>query len=248
MDSLSYLRPFRRTYILILSLLIFACKSDDSNDDSEAVPISLIGSWLFDNPGTSERTVVTFIDPTHFMLVDDGIADADGQPGLERGTYAWNQNNGTLSTAITTDTNGDWGISGLSELTLSVSGNTINATADGETLIFNKILPSSSSALIGSWLFGGAGSTEMSVITFINSNNYVLGDDGIADDGGQPGIERGNYTWNSSDGAVSATASTDTNGDWGLVPVGAGFMTINNDILTYVSTVEGDTVTASRIE
>ncbi len=247
MKTLEHAWRIKKSLVLFLFIFLLNCQSDDDQNNVQEQP-SLVGSWLFDNPGTIERTIITFIDQTNFMLVDDGIADDDGQPGLERGTYTWDFETGILNTSVVTDTSGDWGISGLTNITLTVSGNTMTASSSGETFVFTKILSSSSNALQGSWLFGTAGAIESSVITFIDNSSYMIGDDGFSDDGGQPGIERGNYVWDTASNAISATASTDTNGDWGLTPNGEGTVTVNNGTLTYVSDTEGDTTIAMRIE
>ena len=237
MKKLTFLKLLFRGFILLVFVLDFGCSSDDDNNSNNGgAPESLIGSWIFDNPGTIERSVITFVDNTRFVLVDDGVADDDGQPGLERGTYIWDSTSGAFEASVTTDTSGGWGLSeiaGLGDITLTISGSTMTVTFFGESITFTKITSSNSNPIIGSWLFGVAGGTDSGVVTFIDGSDYVLGNDGVASLTGQPGIERGNYVWDMTSGAFSATASTNTDGSWGLVPNGEGTITINGNQMMY---------------
>lgn len=95
----------------------------------------LIGGWYTPYPHGGQAKgplVITFIDDTTFMMAHDGdkIADPNGQPGIERGTYAWTPNSVAVTANITVDTNGQWGFSHSGTMNFLVSG-------DGNTLFIN---------------------------------------------------------------------------------------------------------------
>ncbi|MGI9543377.1 MAG: hypothetical protein ACR2MX_08965, partial [Cyclobacteriaceae bacterium] len=200
---------------LICLLAIFSCSEEDPGPMQMGSDASLIGSWLFGTAGAQESSVLTFVDATNYMIVDDGIADDGGQPGIEKGTYSFDANSGELTVNATTDTNGDWGLSDDGQtfpITVNISGSTMNFTNDGDAGQLSKIDLSQSSSLIGSWLLQD--SDQFTVVTFIDATNFMLG---TAADGGS-GLERGTYSLDAGSGAFAAAVVTDTNGDLGLNP------------------------------
>lgn len=218
--------------ILVCFLALFSC----SEEDPDPIPInmddaSLIGSWLFGTAGAQESSVLTFVDATNYMIVDDGFADDGGQPGIEKGTFSFDPNSNVLTINATTDTNGDWGLSEDGQafpITASISGSTMSFTNDGDAGQLSKIDPSPNNPLIGSWLLQD--SDQFTVITFIDGNNFMLGAAAV----GGSGMERGTYTWDAGSGAFGANVVTDTNGDIGLNPdSNSGTATVNGDDLTY---------------
>jgi hypothetical protein len=71
-------------------------------------------------------------------------------------------------------------------------------------------------SLIGSWV-AGDGEDGQVVLTFIDSNHYVImNDEDDEDDDGQDGVEYGTYTWDNNTGVFVAKTIVDTNGQWGL--------------------------------
>lgn len=92
----------------------------------------LVGGWYvpYPNGGPAKGPITfTFIDDTNFMMAHDGdvTADPSGTPGIEKGTYSWNQTTGALTTSVTVDTNGQWGFShsGTPTVQVSTDGNTL---------------------------------------------------------------------------------------------------------------------------
>ena len=71
---------------------------------------------------------ITFIDDTTFMLSHDGPPDGTGYPGIERGSYTWDQETGAITTNVQVDTNGEWGVSNSGTTILAIS-------SDNKTLI-----------------------------------------------------------------------------------------------------------------
>lgn len=102
-----------------------------------------------------------------------------------------------------------------------------------------------SSAIVGSWHLAD----EDVVITFLSTGNYMMVHGGVADDVGQPGMEFGNYQWDSSTGAFTATPSVDQNGEWGIShPLGAFTVTVDSNALTIVESERpADSATLSRV-
>lgn len=87
-------------------------------------------------------------------------------------------------------------------------------------------------SLIGSWLQGTAGERWSAVFTALDESTFLVADDGFADGGGQPGIDRGAYQWDSISGVILTQPTTDTSGDWGLSHVSGGIVTVAGDTLT----------------
>ena len=87
----------------------------------------LVGSWLLQDPNDANRLlVITFLDDVNYMLGTDDAQTSNGGPGMERGTYSWNEGTGAFSSSAATDTNGSLGLSPLnSSGFLSVQGNTL---------------------------------------------------------------------------------------------------------------------------
>ena len=86
---------------------------------------SIVGSWLY-NPGAlSDAAVLTFIDSQNYMFAVDGEPDDGGGRGMERGTYTWNPVTGAFTATALSGTSGDWGISFLNEMTISINGNNL---------------------------------------------------------------------------------------------------------------------------
>jgi len=186
-----------------------------STQAGSAPASSLVGSWYnADGP-----VVISFIDGSNYMLTHDGAPDAFGQRGIERGTYTFDQTTRAFAvTSLAVDTNGDWGLSDAGNLTLSSDGNSL---LENGTAFATKIIKSTSNALVGGWYipYPDAGQAlGPVVITFIDDTNFMMAHDGsvTADPSGQPGMERGTYTWNQSTGVLTANVIADTNGEWGF--------------------------------
>jgi len=104
----------------------------------------------------------------------------------------------------------------------------------------------SPSNLVGSWLYNPGALADSAVLTIIDDSNYMFAVDGDPDDGGRRGMERGTYTWNSSTGDFTATAISQTAGDWGISYFHPETVTIDENILNFTNNVEG-LITFSRV-
>ena len=83
---------------------------------------------------------LSIIDDTNYMFAVDGDPDDGGGRGMERGTYTWDFSSGAFTATAISETAGDWGISYLNTMTVSISGNTLNLNDSVEGLIqFTKV-------------------------------------------------------------------------------------------------------------
>jgi hypothetical protein len=91
----------------------------------------LVGGWALINGDWSNDTgnniyVLTFLDDTNFVFLKKGTTDAEGQTGMERGTYSWARDSDTFSANVVVDTNGGWGLSDPAPgVTIALSGDTL---------------------------------------------------------------------------------------------------------------------------
>lgn len=95
----------------------------------------------------------------------------------------------------------------------------------------NQTLAASVSDIVGGW--GPVDSNGAAALIFMNDGTYVHIQDIFGGTGGQPGMERGTYSWNPITGALTSSRSVDTNGDWGLSnPWGPIAIQINGNSMT----------------
>ena len=185
-----------------------------------AIPPEIVSAWKHN----SENTLLIFRhDGTYFQVQDDAT-----RPGMERGTFTWNQASTAFSATTLRDTNGESGLSHpAGATTLFISGNTLTYTVDGEgSFSFSRVVNSTASAIVGSWFIPG----DPTTVTFLADGTYYSTEEEDDAPFGYDGMERGTYTWNSSTGVLTANPSTDTNGDTGLssLPVGLAFSVVGN--------------------
>ncbi|NMS24543.1 hypothetical protein, partial [Vibrio parahaemolyticus] len=67
----------------------------------------------------------------------------------------------------------------------------------------------------GVW-FARVDSATAIVIRIDAQGRYLMGETGLGDEAGQPGIEYGRIEWDPTTQIATAVASIDTSGDWGL--------------------------------
>ncbi|MEZ0275090.1 MAG: choice-of-anchor D domain-containing protein, partial [Roseimicrobium sp.] len=122
---------------------------------------------------------------------------------------------------------------------VSVTATTLTFHADVDvtaTRVGNTTNP-----IVNTWKIKlGAENFADLVVTFLADGTYYLAEDGISGtEEGQDGMERGIYSWNRETGSFSATAITDTNGEWGLSHANIQTATISGDTLTLVPATGG---------
>jgi hypothetical protein len=116
---------------------------------SSANPIH--GAWYAyetNEPGSPPISIAFLADGT-YMLSEDG-SSANGQPGMERGQYEWNETTTCFRTTVQVDTNGEHGLSHIQNKNTSlappcseivtVSGDTLTYTSAAEgTFTFTRL-------------------------------------------------------------------------------------------------------------
>ncbi len=186
-----------------------------------AIPPEIVSAWKADS---GHALLIFRYDGVYFQVQDD-----PSRPGIERGTFTWNQATTAFSATALRDTNGESGLSHPSgATTLSISGNTLTYIVAGKgAFTFSRVVNSPTSAIVGSWSIPGDATT----LTFLADGTYYSTEE-EEDDApfGHDGMERGTYTWNSSSKVLTATPITDTNGDTGLssLPPGLTFTIVGN--------------------
>ena len=102
---------------------------------------SVVGGWFVDD-GNGDKSLVALLPNGRVYYVEQGMADAEGRSGLEVGTYTWNAGTGAFTSALEVDTNGGWGLSGLTgSVTVAVDSTLqrISFTDAVETGHFNLV-------------------------------------------------------------------------------------------------------------
>lgn len=186
---------------------------------------SIVGSWyaVGDPSDPRDLSVITFFpDGTYTIVTDvDVVKHPDELVGIERGTYTWDATTGDFTPTVTVDTNGQAGLDLLnSNLCVAVNGDklTLQEDAGVDELTRAVNLPNS---IVGSWYYTDpATPADLAVFTFFSDGTYTLADDGSClptdtNCGGQDGIERGTYTFNSSNFTTTCPI-VNTDGEWGL--------------------------------
>jgi hypothetical protein len=182
----------------------------------------IISAWKSND---SDTLLIFRYDGVYFQVEDDPSA-----PGMERGTFTWNNATSAFSATTLRDTNGESGLSHPAGATsLSVSGNTLTYTVVGEGSFTYSRVVSTTSAIVGSWLIPG----EQTIITFLANGFYFHAEESNDVPDGYDGMERGTYTWDSFSGVLSAVPITDTNGWSGLSDPEPSFhVTILENVMT----------------
>ena len=182
----------------------------------------IVSAWKANG---SNALLIFRYDGVYFQVQDDSST-----PGMERGTFTWNKASSAFSATTLRDTNGEGGLSHpAGATTLSVSGNILTYTVDGEgSFTFSRVV-NTASAIVGSWFFPG----DPSTVTFLADGTYYSTEEENNAPFAYDGMERGTYAWNSSTGVLTASPITDTNGDTGLTDLPPGF----------TATIVGNTMT-----
>ena len=142
---------------------------------TEARASALVGAWLWGSAGDKWSAVLTVLDDTTYMIVDDGFADDGGGPGAEWGFYTWNATSGTLTADPMTDTSGDWGLSDPAGKVARITDDVMTFTIGGDVETLRRVRRSETNPLVGSWVqFDYAPPPQLLVITFIDSEHPVL--------------------------------------------------------------------------
>lgn len=187
---------------------------------------SLVGAWTYGNtasPTSSGTGTFIFLsNGVYFHAESENTADAaNGQNGMERGTYTWDSGTGSLTlNSVAANTNGDWGLSSVG------TGNSISFTVTGDSLLADGSTTmtrvTGSSSIVGAWTYGNTltpTSSGTGAFVFLANGVYFhVESENTADAAnGQNGMERGTYSWDSGTNTFTlASVDVNTNGQWGL--------------------------------
>lgn len=167
----------------------------------------IISAWKA-NTGTS--LLMFRYDGTYYHVLNSAT-----DPGVERGTYAWDKTTGSFSATARVDTNGTAGLSPLAgnpATTVTIASNTLTRTVSGQgTTTYSRVL-NTGPAIVGSWFIPGKRIT----LTFLSDNHYYFTSEGDEAPESFTGMEYGTYTWTAATGAVSFLEETKSLGDAGI--------------------------------
>lgn len=172
---------------------------------------AIVGGWQIGSGAANDLSVVTFMADGTFVAAED----SDTLDGIERGTYTWDPTTGALTASLTVDTNGPSnGLSGLSALTLTVTGDTFTAISGGSLIATASRITDAANPLVGSWRFndvGGAGTVL--VLTLFSDGKFVVASQETPFF--PDGMERGTYV-RAANGDSTFTVTLDTSGIGGI--------------------------------
>lgn len=192
------------------------------------------GSWYGIDQGQAQGEVVfTFFPDGTYFLNDHGIhaLDPTGQPGIERGTYAWNEATGAFSSVTTINTDGEWGLSNGTPPTITVNGNTLT-TSGGN---FFTRLSDPGSPLVGGWyLKDQPDAGNLAVLSFLPNGHYMVGSDPPA----TGDLEYGSYTWDQQTGAFGYTVIDTTDPNKGFNNAQVSAIVVSGNTLN-IATADG---------
>jgi len=201
---------------------------------------ALIGNWIVRNTERADNAPwaqLTFLENGYYMHQELDLpyrpaGDTSGNTGIEFGQYQWDNQTGEITVPqIIRDDNGDWGLisvaNGEERLSLRVDGDTLTAFDPDfgltETTEFTRI-PLNQSGITGSWVIqDSVDPTNVSVLTILADGFYFLGTTQPADQTGMPGLEFGNFAYDSQTLVLNPTAVIDQNGEYGLSDPIQGF-------------------------
>ena len=156
-------------------------------------------SWYAVDQDPNHSTVVfSFFPNGEYFLNDYGIQalDPSGHPGIERGTYSWNEATGAFSSTTLLNADGEWGLSHSSISEIHIAGNALTAGGpDGG--VATRLSPDPTSAIVGGWYERNVDEPgDLLVIDFLPNGTYLLGGSPPLGSAEPSLFEYGTYTWN----------------------------------------------------
>lgn len=141
---------------------------------------SLVGGWVAGDPSQQNSSALfVFTSSGKYFAAQDGLADGGGHDGIEIGTVTWSLLNGTFSAqsvAITTDTNGDWGLSapiGAIRATLDPNELTMQAGDDSGTQPVSRVIdPATVAQVTGGAVQGTLGTPFAYQVNALRAQGY----------------------------------------------------------------------------
>ena len=225
----------------------FSKLTADNNPINKIDPKDLVGLW--ENKNTdNELLTLAFLDNGSYihLEVDENIPldNLNNEiSGMEWGNYTLNNRTGELTVNQRFDNNGDTGLSDSLTRYVSVSGNTLTLEVDenkngiiesNESFTFSK---AKSENILGLWKNDTTGN-ELLALAFFDDGTYVhleVDEEAPFDNAENEtsGMEWGNYTLNTTTGALTVSQIFDNNGTTGLSDPLTRYARVSGDILTF---------------
>jgi len=163
--------------------------------------------------------VFTFLPNGIYLLADDDDPTvADGNDGMERGTYGWNPNTNALTFTVEVDTDGTGGLSNPGAppylFVIGASGDTavLHLGPNASDQIHLSRVIDTANPIVGTWALTVPAVGFSAVITFMPDGTFTVANDEIQTI--PAGIERGSYTLNNQ--TLTLMTTVDTNGQFGF--------------------------------
>lgn len=171
--------------------------------------------------GTSwDGGAIVFLNDHQYIQTQK--SDPDCEKGIELGTYEWNSVTGLFTPNALFDGNDNCGFStplpeDFSPFNITANGDQLSLVgSDGneDSFTYPKT-PSNYNTIIGTWIATSI-SGKLLLTSFTETGFLLSNYGGAADAGGQPGLEYGTYTYNSTSGVLEVSLTLNTDGDWGF--------------------------------
>lgn len=224
----------------------FSKLTADNNPIDQVDSKDLVGLWENKDTDNELLTLAFLDDGTYIHLeVDENIPFDNLNSeisGMEWGNYTLNNRTGALAVNQRFDNNGDTGLSDSLDRYVSVSGNTLTLKVDenkngvidsNESFTFSK---AKSENILGIWKNNTTGN-DLLALAFLDDGTYVhleVNEEAPFDNAKNEtsGMEWGNYTLNSTTGALTVSQIFDNNGTTGLSDPLTRYARVSGDILT----------------
>lgn len=224
------IRPIRRLALLLAAAGLSPLATGQTIPE---LPPEIVSAWQ----AVGENALLIFRhDGTYHMAQDSAT-----EPGMERGRFTWDKATSAFSAVTVVDTNGEGGLSHPNgATTLTITGNTLTYAVSGEGSFTFSRVTNTASAIVGSWFVPG----ENFTVTFLADGTYFQTEETSDPPYAHDGMERGTYSWNAATKILTASATTDTNGDVGLSGIREGLtLTISGNSMLIP---DGDTTLELR--
>jgi hypothetical protein len=181
---------------------------------------AIVGAWSYGDTASTDSSstgVFVFLSNGVYFHAESAASDANGQTGMERGTYSWDSVTDIFTLhSIIANSDGQWGLSHDpgpgGSFTFGLSGDT---AFDG---FLTRV--TGGSAIVGAWTYGDFENPTpngVGVFVFLSNGVYFHAESENSDPNGQNGMERGTYSWDPVTGSFTLhSIIANSNGQWGL--------------------------------
>lgn len=211
-------------------------------------PQAIVGAWQFGDGDVNGSGILVFQANGVYFHAEVGTDDPNQSDGMERGTYTWDENTGILTATPDVDQNGEAGLSDPSGTdTHTVSGDELTVADDLDSDILHRI-SDAGNPIVGGWQLCDNAGVNTGFIAFLDNGTYFHAEVSSGDPNGATGIERGDYSYNSGTGILTAgPITTDTNLEFGLSDPLIGYDEVSFPSPRVLDLYDGEDFTLHRI-